>query len=141
MLDVSRLNRLIEYEALAARRADTHTAGEYLADLRGGIWSEVTRPSRVVGVYRRNLQRAYVDAADRAINPPALPANATAQQRAQVDAARFSDARAPLRGELVELQRLVQNATTRTNDGMTRLHVRDLNLEITQILGPSRSIR
>jgi hypothetical protein len=88
-------------------------------------------------VYRRNLQRAYVDAADRAINPPALPANATPQQRAQVDAARLSDARALLRGELVELQRLVRNATTRTNDGMTRLHLRDLNLEITQILDPS----
>jgi hypothetical protein len=138
MLDVNRLNRLIEYEALAARPADTYTAGEYLADLRGGIWSEVTRASPVVSVYRRNLQRAYVDAADRAINPPALPANATPQQRAQFDAARLSDARALLRGELVELQRLVQNATTRTNDAMTRLHLRDLNLEITQILGPSR---
>jgi hypothetical protein len=138
LLDVNRLNRLAEYEALAARPADEYTAGEYLADLRGGIWSEVTQANPVVSVYRRNLQRAYVDAADRAINPPPLPANATPQQRAQADAARLSDARALLRGELIELQQLVQNATMRSDDPLTRLHLRDLDLEITRILDPSR---
>jgi hypothetical protein len=52
--------------------------------------------------------------------------------------ARGSDARALLRGELVELQRAVQTATNRTTDAMTRLHLRDVNLEITRILDPGR---
>jgi len=138
LLNVQRLNRLVEFEALTPRAADTYTAGEYLAALRNGIWSEVTRPNPQVNVYRRNLQRAYVEAADRAINPPAPPASATPAQQQAFAAARFSDARALLRGELVELQRLIQGATARTNDAMTRLHLRDLNLEITRILDPAR---
>jgi hypothetical protein len=138
LLNVNRLNRLVEYEALAALPRDKYTAGEYLADLRAGVWGELTQANPRIEIYRRNLQRAYIEAADRTINPPSLPATATPAQQAQAAAARISDARALLRGELVELQRLVQGATNRTNDAMTRLHLRDLNLEITRILEPTR---
>jgi hypothetical protein len=138
LLAVSRLNRLVEYEALAGPRGDTYTVAEFLADLRRGAWTELTQSNPRVDVYRRNLQRAYIEAADRAINPPALPASATPAQQAAATAARVSDARALLRGELVELQRAVQTATNRTNDAMTRLHLRDVNLEITRILDPTR---
>jgi hypothetical protein len=48
------------------------------------------------------------------------------------------DARALLRGELIELQRLVRTAINRTRDPMTRLHLRDVDLEITRILDPAR---
>jgi hypothetical protein len=138
LLNVQRLNRLVEFEALARPGTRVYTAGEYLADLRGGVWSEVTQSNPRINVYRRNLQRAYIEAADRTINPPAPPENATAAQQAAATAARFSDARALMRGELVELQRLIQGATTRTSDSMTRLHLRDLNLEITRILDTRR---
>jgi hypothetical protein len=138
LLAPSRLNRLVEYEALAGPRGDSYTVAEFLADLRRGAWTELTQASPRIDVYRRNLQRAYIEAADRTINPPALPATATAAQQAQAAAARNSDARALLRGELVELQRAVQNATNRTGDAMTRLHLRDINLEITRILDPAR---
>jgi hypothetical protein len=134
LLNVQRLNRMVEFEALAARPGDAYSAAEYLGDLRSGVWTEITRPNPQVNVYRRNLQRAYIQAANQAINPPAPPANATPAQQQAATAARFSDARALLRGELVELQRLIQSATTRTTDPMTRLHLRDLNLEITRIL-------
>jgi hypothetical protein len=135
LLNVQRINRLVEFEA-TTRPGTAYTAGEYLTDLRGGIWNELTQANPRTNVYRRNLQRAYVEAAAQAINPPALPATAPAAQQQAAAAARFSDARALLRGELVELQRLVQTATTRTSDTMTRLHLRDLNLEITRILDP-----
>jgi hypothetical protein len=138
LLSTQRLMRLVEYEALAGPRGDTYTVAEFLADLRTGVWSELTQGSPRVDVYRRNLQRAYIEAADRVINPPPLPANATPAQQAAAAAARGSDARALLRGELIELQRVVQNATNRTSDAMTRLHLRDINLEITRILDPSR---
>ncbi|MGH7447504.1 MAG: hypothetical protein ACRELT_08080, partial [Longimicrobiales bacterium] len=83
------------------------------------------------------LQRVYLEAAERAITPPTPPANAPPSARAAAEAARTSDARALLRGELVELQRLAQAAASRTNDGMTRLHLRDINLEIQRILDPT----
>jgi hypothetical protein len=138
LLAVSRLNRMVEYEALAGPRGDTYTVAEFLADLRGGVWGELTQGSPRVDVYRRNLQRAYIEGADRTINPPALPQNAPAQAQAQAAAARGSDARALLRGELIELQRAVQSAVSRTGDPMTRLHLRDVNLEIERILDPRR---
>ncbi|HSJ25136.1 MAG TPA: zinc-dependent metalloprotease [Longimicrobiales bacterium] len=138
MLNVQRLNRMVEFEALAAVPSQVYSVGEYLSDLRSGIWSELSQSNPNINVYRRNLQRAYIEAANTAINPPAPAANASAAQQQAYTAARFSDARALLRGELVELQRLIQTATTRTSDTMTRLHLRDLDLEITRLLDPSR---
>jgi hypothetical protein len=138
LLAPSRLNRLVEYEALAGPRGNSYTVAEFLADLRRGAWTELTQSNPRVDVYRRNLQRAYIEAAARAINPPPLPATATAAQQAQAAAVRNSDARALLRGELVELQGAVQTATNRTTDAMTRLHLRDINLEIVRILDPTR---
>jgi hypothetical protein len=139
LLSTNRLNRLVEYEALAGPRGDTYTVAEFLGDLRGGVWSELTQGNPRVDVYRRNLQRAYIDAAGNTINPPPLPATATPAQRSAAAAARGSDARALLRGELIELQRLVRTAVNRTGDAMTRLHLRDIDLEITRILEPARS--
>jgi hypothetical protein len=136
LLAPSRLNRLVEYEALAGPRGDSYTVAEYLADLRGGIWTELTQRSPTVDVYRRTLQRVYLEAAERAINPPTPPASASPQVRAAAEAARTSDARALLRGELAELQRLTEAAANRTSDAMTRLHLRDINLEIRRILDP-----
>jgi hypothetical protein len=136
LLSVNRLNRMVEYEALAGPRGGSYTVAAFLGDLRGGVWGELTQSNPRVDVYRRNLQRAYIQAAERTINPPPLPQNASPQAVAAAAAARGSDARALLRGELVELQRAVQAATGRTTDSMTRLHLRDLNLEIQRILDP-----
>jgi hypothetical protein len=129
---------MVEYEALAGPRGGSYTVAAFLGDLRGGVWGELTQANPRVDVYRRNLQRAYIQAAERTIEPPALPANASPQAVAAAAAARASDARALLRGELVELQRSIQAATSRTGDAMTRLHLRDLNLEIQRILDPRR---
>ncbi|HEX6132708.1 MAG TPA: zinc-dependent metalloprotease, partial [Longimicrobiales bacterium] len=137
LLNPNRLNRLSEYEALAGPRGEAYTIAELLRDLRTGVWTELTQNNPDIDVYRRTLQRAYLDAAERAIDPPQPPGNASAQVRAAYEAARISDARALLRGELSELQRLARAAAGRTNDTMTRLHLRDIDLEITRILDPS----
>ena len=137
LLSVNRLNRLAEYEALAGPRGNSYTVAEFLADLRGGVWTELSQRNPDVDVFRRTLQRMYLEAADRAINPPTPPASASPAVRAAAEAARTSDARALLRGELTELQRLAQTAASRTNDAMTRLHLRDINLEIERILDPT----
>src|SRR5690606_21150568 len=116
LLSTNRLNRLVEYEALAGPRGDSYTVAEYLGDLRTGIWAELTAGIPRVDVSRGTPQRGYLEAAERAINPPTPPASASAAARAAAEAARTSDARALLRGELSELQRLAQAAVNRTND-------------------------
>ena len=140
LLAVNRLNRLIEYEALAGPRGESYTVAEFLDDLRGGVWNELSVSNPRVDVYRRNLQRAYIEAAERTINPPPAPAGAAEVVLGGANAApRFtSDARALLRGDLAELRRSVQAALARTGDGMTRLHLRDIDLEIERILDTRR---
>ena len=138
LLAPARLDRLVEYEALARGSTRAYTLAEMLADLRRGVWSELSAGNPRVDPYRRNLQRAFLDAAARIINPPAPTASgAPTPQAATTPPARASgDARAVLRGELVELDRAAQTAIGRTGDAMTRLHLRDVRMEIAQILDP-----
>jgi hypothetical protein len=142
LLAESRLNRLIEYEALATRQGEAYTVAELLNDLRRGVWTEIFAPNPNVNVFRRNLQRAYLEAIDRQLNPPRpatgpqIPQGPPGQQQSPP---RFeSDVRPLLRGELVELDRLVQSALGRTSDQMTRLHLLDIRLEIERLLDPTR---
>ena len=46
-----------------------------------------------------------------------------------------SDIRAVLRAELEDIDLLVEQALTRTSQGMTRTHLRDVRSEIQRILG------
>jgi hypothetical protein len=50
-----------------------------------------------------------------------------------------TDARPALRGHLVELDRAIEQAIPRAADGMTRLHLRDIRLEIERLLDPATS--
>ncbi|MBA2670666.1 MAG: zinc-dependent metalloprotease, partial [Gemmatimonadetes bacterium] len=122
LLARGRLDRVIEYEALAMRPADAYTLANMLSDLRQGVWAELGSSSPRVDVYRRNLQRAYLEAVERTLDPPPP----TTQQAGGPGAAQqprwANDARPILRGELQELDRLTQRAIGRTADPMTRLH-------------------
>jgi hypothetical protein len=119
LLAPGRLQRLIEYEAIGGPRGDVYTVAAFLADLRRGVWSELTSASPAVNVYRRNLQRAYLEAAT-----------------AHVSARGTSDTRPLLRGELIELNRQVGAALARATDPMTRLHLQDVQHEIDRTLNP-----
>jgi hypothetical protein len=136
-----RLQRLIEYEALAAGSNDVYTVAELLGDLRRGVWTELTAPNPRVTVHRRNLQRAYLETVDRQINGAAAGAahgaGSGGVELAAPSGARFaSDARPLLRGELMELDRQAGSALARTTDAMTRLHLRDVQHQLERILNP-----
>jgi hypothetical protein len=136
----ARLNRLIEYEALAATSGDAYTVGELLRDLRAGVWGELGASNVKIDVYRRNLQRAYIEVIQRQVTPPVTTTTAPpAPPGAPPAAPRFTtDARPLLRGHLVELDRAVQNALSRTRDDVTRLHLQDVRLQIDNILNPGK---
>ena len=132
LVNSSRLERLVEYEALAGSSARAYTVADMLNELRAGVWTELSRPTVTVDVYRRNLQRAYLDAVDSQLNPP-RPANLppTAPTPRPV-----SDTRPTLRGELMEVDAMAQRALARAGDAMTRMHLRDVRAEIARILDP-----
>jgi hypothetical protein len=128
----SRMERLVEYEALAGAATRAYTVADLLGDLRTAVWSELSRTPVTVDVYRRNLQRAYLDAIDSELNPP-RPANAPPNAPAPRPT---SDTRPTLRGELMEIDAMAQRAMARAGDSMTRMHLRDVRAEIARILDP-----
>ncbi len=135
VLSSARLSRLIEYEALG-RPGTTYTLADLLNDLDTGIWSELSASSVRIDVFRRNLQRSALEAIERVIYPPRVQPAQGVPPGLGAAAAVPSDARPALRGHLVELDRRIERAIGRAADGMTRLHLRDLRLEIERLLDP-----
>jgi hypothetical protein len=140
LLSQPRMNRLAEYEALAGPRGDSYTVGDLLTDLRAGVWGELRESSPRIDVFRRNLQRSYLDVVDQRLNPapPAAPAGGIMIVAAAPPSLAASDMRAALRGELVEIDRLAEQAIARTSDAGTRLHLQDIRMEIARLLDTRR---
>ncbi len=136
LMNAGRLNRLAEFEALAERPSDVYTLADLMTDMRAGIWGELNGSNVRVNVYRRNLQRAFLAAADSRLNP--APAAGAAGAGAAAAAPASSDVRGLLRAELQDLDRLAQAALGRTSDPMTRIHLRDVRTEIAKILDPKQ---
>jgi hypothetical protein len=117
LLAESRINRLVEQEAVDGVTA--YRATEFFADLRRAIWREVDTASVQIDPYRRNLQRAYLDAMSDKIN------------------SRISGESRPLaRGELRTLDTSVRAAIAKAADRTTRLHLQDVRDQIARILDP-----
>ncbi|MDF1505220.1 zinc-dependent metalloprotease, partial [Roseisolibacter sp. H3M3-2] len=138
LLDNTRLQRMIENEALAGG-APAYALGDMLADLRRGVWSE-TASGAAIDPYRRRLQRTYLELLGAKINPPAAatPAGIPPQLAALLTPPTANDARALLRGELVDLDRQLAGAVGRTGDRTSRLHLMDARAQIGRILNPER---
>jgi hypothetical protein len=129
LLSQSRLERLIEFEAMADAPADAYTLADLMDDLRDGVWGELDESSVRVNTYRRNVQRAFLDAVDRRLDPEDTgPGN---------NGPWASDIRAVLRAELAQLDELAEGALERPADAMTRIHLRDVRSEIARITNPS----
>jgi len=144
VLDNDRLARLSEYKALAAGAAkdrDVYSVTELLADVRTGIWSELSRPGVAIDPFRRALQRSYLAQADAKINPtPAIviTSSRTSASRSRVGTGPNTDIRALMRGELTDLDEALRSAVSRAGDRETRLHILDTRAEIRRILDPPR---
>jgi hypothetical protein len=121
LLSENRLTRLVEYEVTGGG-GQVYTVADLLADLRRGVWSELEVEAPGVDAFRRNLQRQYLAAADRYLAPGSSNG--------------MNDARPIVRSELQHLAQVVRSAQSRAGDGMTRLHLQDVEAEIERILDP-----
>lgn len=140
VLNDRRMERLVEFEAMAPGGTAVYSLGEMLTDLRGGIWSELGRTSVVIDPFRRELQRAYLVTANAKINPPPFtpPAGLPPAFAGQLGPARAtSDVRALMRSEVVALDRQLQAAAARAGNRETRAHIDHARASIAKILDPS----
>jgi hypothetical protein len=136
LLSNSTFAKLIQAEA--ANSANAYTLPDMLNDLKTGIWSELPA-KKPIDVYRRNLQKSFVERIGAIVNPPAPAAGAfggiTISFGPSIDA-RKSDIVSVLKGTLRQLRTEINAAIPTTTDRMTRYHLQDLSERITRILDP-----
>lgn len=127
LLSFERLGRLIDHESLDPTN---YSALSMMQDLRKGIWSEVNL-TKNIDVYRRNLQRAYIDRMAYLMTEDLDP-----RRSRQYFNVSQSDIRALVRGELNTLKRQVAAAGNRGVNTVTKYHYRDCIKRIEHILDP-----
>ncbi len=134
VLDPQRIARLIEYDQ---RAENTYTPFEFMDDLRGTVWSEL-RNNVAIDVYRRNLQRAYLEQMESLMTEelPDIPAafrqffGFTSVNVSQ------SDIRPIVREQLETLMQDARSTRSRVNDRATKVHLADVESRIDNILNP-----
>lgn len=135
LLDFGRMARLIENENL---NENAYGLLDMMTELRAGIFSELAQ-GKTIDVYRRNLQRAYVDRMQYLMTEKQnkIPSRLRSWiNQSGINVAQ-SDIRPVVRAELNNLNRQAQRAISRTSDRMSRYHLQDLVERIDAILNPN----
>ena len=127
LLSFDRLGRLIDHSAIDDTNYSVLTL---MKDLRKGIWSEVNL-TKNVDVYRRNLQRGYIDRMAYLMTEEIDP-----KRRNQYFNVSQSDIRALVRGELNTLKRQAATAGNRSVNTVTKYHYGDIVKRIEEVLDP-----
>jgi len=119
LLQEARLMRLVEHAALDGAMA--YKPIEFLTKVRLGVWAELDRPGSTIDIYRRNLQRSYLDNVDNRLNGNTEPND---------------EVRSLLKGELRALDGQLERALPAASDEVTKRHLQDSRDQIATILDP-----
>jgi len=121
------IDKMLKDEAYNGTTA--YTAMNMFDDLKKGIWTELTS-GRSTDIYRRNLQKNY-------INALISLANIKVQGPTVDSGARPSDASSVARTHLVELRQNIRSAAA-SSSGIKRSHLQDLLARIDTALDTSK---
>lgn len=119
LLSEVRMRRMMDKEAIPTGPA--YTIAQLVNDLQGGIWSELDAPTPAVDIYRRNLQRSYLQV----LKPRLIGDSATQTELRPVG-----------QTALRALQPKVNAALAKAKDPATIAHLKDCKNEIENILNP-----
>ena len=137
LLGTRNLTKLIEAEASAGSKA--YSALELLADLRSGIWSELTT-KKTIDAYRRNLQKSYVNAMVNLLNPPAASAAGAFGPGISISISGSgsdkSDLKSIVRAHLQSLRSELNASQALYTDRLSKYHLQDLSFRIEKALNP-----
>jgi hypothetical protein len=136
LLTFDRLARISENEALNGNKA--YTMIQMMTELRRGIWSELYS-TKTIGIYRRNLQRAYIDRLAYLMTESQEPLTGAARRYSNQTRVLVSqsDIRAVSRAQLVNLRTAISNRLSSASDQSTRYHLQESMVRIDNILDPS----
>jgi hypothetical protein len=140
LLNTDRMARLINTAAVPKGGVQAYTLNEMLTSLRQGVWSELNANPIRTDVYRRNLQRAYIEAMGNKLNPPPFtpPANLPPGFVFPPPTPLPGEARALIRTELLDLDAVIAQSMARAADRETKAHLRDSSDQISKILYPEK---
>jgi hypothetical protein len=140
VLENGRLARMVNVQALPASGARPYKISEMMADLRAGVWSELAGPRVTADVYRRNLQRAYLDVFNGKLNATvaAPPTGMPAGMFAAFNPPLPGEARAMMRSELTDLDASIAGAIPKAIDREMKAHLQDCRYRIGKILNPEK---
>lgn len=132
------LNNLIQFEMYDAARA--YSVPAMLTDLKNGIWSEL-RSKQPVDIYRRNLQKVYVENLIALVKPPKggatvmmMPAGSPPPLPLQE-----TDALSYVKGHMRQLITEIKTALPGVTHAATRMHLQDVADRLQQGLDPDKS--
>ncbi|OQP57777.1 hypothetical protein A3860_09120 [Niastella vici] len=111
LLSSQTLSRLMNNESVNSK---TYTALQFFNDLYKGVWSELETKAPI-DVYRRNLQKLYIDRLSFYVKPPAGTTPLKSSEISAVGRAQLVMLRSKMRGALPVVQ-----------DTMTKYHLQDL---------------
>lgn len=136
MLSTSTMHKMLNAEATIGSKA--YTVNEMLTDLKQSIFTELA-PRKPVDIYRRNLQKAYVERLGALINPPGTTGGITISfggASTPVMDTKKTDILSYLKGHSRELKAQVDAASLTTTDKATKYHLQDLSDRLKKILDP-----
>ena len=135
MLNTATMNKMLNAEASIGAQA--YTVNDLLTDMKQSIFTEL--PSKKpVDIYRRNLQKAYVERLGMLINPPSTPAGISftfGNASPQVDVKK-TDILSYLKGHGRELKAMIDAAALSSSDKTTKYHYQDMSDRLKKILDP-----
>jgi hypothetical protein len=136
LLNTTRLARIMQGEA--ALGSNAYTLSEMMGDLQKIVWSELAT-RKPIDVYRRNLQKVYVERLGSIVTPAAPAANPFGgiilSFGPSVDAKK-TDIMSVAKGTLRSLKAEVTAAIPTATDRMSRYHLQDVLDRINKILDP-----
>jgi hypothetical protein len=136
MLSTRNFAKLLDAEAAIGKQA--YQVTELLSDLKKGIWREVTA-RKPIDIYRRNLQKSYVNTLTNILNPPATGGfsggfTITIGPAVSTDK---SDIKSVVRAHLQQLKNETRAAAAMP-DEMSRYHLLDIVTRIDNALDPKK---
>ena len=135
ILDFARMARVIENNAVNSN--ESYSLIEMMNDLQNGIWSELKSTSTIT-VYRRNLQKAYIERMGYLINTDQSEIKGMdkyALKRTRLDINQ-SDIISVCRGKLGDLKSQIKKKVPTYRDQNSKYHLMDMINRIDQILYP-----
>ena len=118
LLSSERINRLGEIEQTQTK--PVYSPAKLFSDLRKGLFREVETKPLEIDLYRRNLQRAYLDMLTGNLKTPAVD----------------SDLPAYARAELQGIRELIRKTEVTGAKPVLQMHLKDMDARITKALDP-----